>query len=304
MSRRRVGIVGLGWVGRSMQAEFPEAVVYDEPLGLGTRASINACDVAFVCVPTPNPAQGLLDTSIVEQVLAWMTAGVIVIRSTVNPGFTDAMRRRYRKRLVFQPEYLGESVAHPMMRLSERGFLILGGESRDLRVVIETYQQIYNASVRIRQTDALTAELIKLGENRAIAHRVAEAQELFDLCEAAGVDYYAVREAIYQDDPRMSPYWTFVYSDARGFNSKCIPKDVYALATYARSLNAPLEVTEAMLARNERYLASAGRQLEPTPAAPPAEVAAEVAVKVPVEVPLEVPVEVMVAPMKPRAAAG
>lgn len=264
MNRNKVGIVGLGWVGRSMQTEFPEAVVYDEPLGLGTRAAINACDVGFICVPTPNPARGLLDTSIVEAVVAWLETEVIVIRSTVNPGFTDAVRRRYRKRVVFQPEYLGETVAHPLLRLSERGFLILGGEPRDLRVVIETYQQVYNAAVRIRQTDPLTAELIKLGENRSIAHRVAEAQELYDLCEAAGVDYYTVREAIYQDDPRMSPYWTFVYTDARGFNSKCIPKDVYALAAYARSLHAPMEVTEAMLARNERYLGSASRSvLEP-----------------------------------------
>lgn len=254
MNKKRVGIVGLGWVGKAMQVEFPDAAVYDEPLGVGTRAAINACEVGFVCVPTPNPQRAALDTSIVEAVLEWMETPVIVLRSTVNPGFTDQMRRRHRKRIVFQPEYLGETVAHPLLRMGERGFLILGGEGRDLREVIACYQQVYNATVRIRQTDALTAELIKLGENRAIAHRVAEAQELYDLCEAAGVDYYTVREGIYQDDPRMSPYWTFVYAEERGFNSKCIPKDVYALAAYARQLEAPLEVTEALLARNERYL--------------------------------------------------
>ncbi|HVA63805.1 MAG TPA: hypothetical protein VNF74_08780 [Terriglobales bacterium] len=254
MISKRVGIVGLGWVGKAMREEFPDAALYDEPLGVGTRDAINACEVGFVCVPTPNPAKGALDTSIVEQVVAWMETPVIVLRSTVNPGFTDEMRQRYHKRLVFQPEYLGETVAHPLLRMGARGFLILGGEPRDLRVVIETYQQVYNATVRIRQTDALTAELIKLGENRAIAHRVAESQELYDLCEAAGVDYYTVREGIYQDDPRMSPYWTFVYAGERGFNSKCIPKDVYAIAEYARKLSVPLEVTEALLARNERYL--------------------------------------------------
>ncbi|MGH9486441.1 MAG: hypothetical protein ACRD04_02475 [Terriglobales bacterium] len=249
-----VAIVGLGWVGRAMHVEFPEAVVYDEPLRLGTRAAVNVCDAAFVCVPTPNPSGNGLDTSIVEEVLAWLETPLILLRSTVNPGFTDAMRRRYGKRIVFQPEYLGESVAHPLMRLRDRDFLILGGEPGDRREAIELYQQVYNASVRIRQTDALTAELIKLGENRAIAHRVAEAQELYDLCEAAGVDYYEVREGIYQDDPRMTPYWTFVFPRQRGFNSKCIPKDVYALTAYARSLQAPLEVTEAVLERNRRYL--------------------------------------------------
>lgn len=250
-----VAIVGYGWVGRAMAEEFPEAVIYDEPLWLGSREKVNACDLAFVCVPTPNPARGELDTSIVEQVVGWLTTPLIVLRSTVNPGCTDALRRRTGKHIVFQPEYLGETVAHPLLRMRERGFIIVGGEPGDRRQVIEVYQQVYNASLRIRQTDALTAELIKLGENRAIAHRVAEAQELYDLCEAAGVDFYEVREGVYQDDPRMSPYWTFVYPEARGFNSKCIPKDVYAIAAYARKLRRPLEVTEALLERNERYLA-------------------------------------------------
>lgn len=252
--KHSIAIVGLGWVGRAMHQEFPDAAIYDEPLQLGTREAVNACDVAFVCVPTPNPGRGALDTSIVERVIAWLETPLIVLRSTVNPGFTDLMRQRYRRRIVFQPEYLGESVAHPLMHLRERTFLILGGEPADRREAIEVYQQVFNASVRIRQTDALTAELIKLAENRAIAHRVAEAQELYDLCEAAGVDYYTVREGVYQDDPRMSPYWTFVYAQERGFNSKCIPKDVYALTAYARQLHAPLEVTEALLERNERYL--------------------------------------------------
>ena len=251
----RIAIVGMGWVGKAMRTEFPAATIYDEPLGLGTREEVNACDLGFVCVPTPNPGRGRLDTSIVEEVVAWLQTPVIVLRSTVNPGDTDAWTQRYGKQIVFQPEYLGESVAHPLLHLGNRSFLILGGSPRAVRVVIEAYHQVYNASVRIRQTDALTAEIIKLAENRSIAHKVAEVQELFDLCEAAGVDYYSVREAVYQDDPRMSPYWTFVYPDQRGFNSKCVPKDVYAIAAFARSVQSPLEVTEALLERNERYLA-------------------------------------------------
>ncbi len=251
----RIGIVGMGWVGKAMQAQFPYAIVFDELLGIGSRHEINACDVAFVCVPTPNQSRGLLDTSIVESVVQWLQTDLIILRSTVNPGTTDALKQRYAKHIVFQPEYLGETAAHPLLDMGRREFIILGGDARDTRRAIEVYHRAYNASVRIRQTDALTAEIIKLSENRSIAHKVAEVQELYDLCEAAGVDFYAVREAVYQDDPRMSPYWTFVYPDQRGFNSKCIPKDVYAIAAYAQRLQVPLQVTEAILSRNEQYLA-------------------------------------------------
>lgn len=261
----RVAIIGSGVVGKATKRLFPDAAVFDEPLGLGSREEVNTCEVAFVCVPTPGTEEGPLDTSVVEDVVSWLETKLIVLRSTVNPGTTERLSRQYGKRIVFQPEYLGETAAHPLTEMKERGFLILGGEPNDTREVIEIYQHTYNASVRIRQTDALTAELIKLAENRSIAHKVAEAQELYDMCQAAGVDYYVIREAVYQDDPRMSPYWTFVYPERRGFNSKCIPKDVYAIVTYARDVGADLEVTEAVLQRNERYI---GRQK-----AAPAEVA-------------------------------
>jgi UDPglucose 6-dehydrogenase len=250
----RVAIVGLGVVGKAMRGLFPGAAVYDEPLGLGSREAVNECDVAFVCVPTPGTDEGPLDTSVVEEVLSWLETELVILRSTVNPGTTNRLSREYGKRIVFQPEYLGETAAHPLTEMKERGFMILGGDPADTRAVIEVYQGVYNASVHIRQVDSLTAELIKLAENRSIAHKVAEVQELFDLCEAAGVDYYVVREAVYQDDPRMSPYWTFIYAERRGFNSKCLPKDVYAISAYGREVGATLEITEAILQRNERYI--------------------------------------------------
>lgn len=40
------------------------------------------------------------------------------------------------------------------------------------------------------------------------------------MCEAAGGDYNVLREGVYQDDPRMSSYWTFICPERRGFNSK------------------------------------------------------------------------------------
>ena len=234
-----------------MHRLFPHAVVYDEPLKRGTRTAVNKCDAAFVCVPTPSLNRKELDITIVEDVVAWLQVNLIILRSTVNPGTTDRLRKTYSKRLVFQPEYLGETVQHAMSDISQRSFLVLGGVPIDRRSAIEIYQSVYNSSVKIRQTDALTAEIIKLAENRAIAHKVAEAQELYDLCETVGVDYYTVREAVYHDDPRMSPHWTFVYPNKRGFDSKCIPKDVFAITAYARTNGSPMPVTEAVLARND-----------------------------------------------------
>jgi len=98
------------------------------------------------------------------------------------------------------------------------------------------------------------AEIIKLSENRAIAFKVLQCQELYDVCEKAGVDFYTIRDAVYGDDPRFNLWWTFIFPGNRGVNSKCIPKDVYAWCAFAESLGYKPEITRALLKRNKKWI--------------------------------------------------
>jgi UDPglucose 6-dehydrogenase len=111
---KKVAIIGYGWVGKAMAQLFPEAHVYDPFLKIGSKAEANKADVAFICVPTPCLNEGELDTSVVEEVVAWCECPLLVVRSTVNPGTCDRLAAKYNKHLVMQPEYLGETVNHPM----------------------------------------------------------------------------------------------------------------------------------------------------------------------------------------------
>jgi UDPglucose 6-dehydrogenase len=160
------------------------------------------------------------------------------------------------RNIVFQPEYLGETINHPMTDQKSRPFIILGGSSKNRKRVIEIYQEVFNANLKIRQMTAYEAEVVKLSENRAIAFKVAQCQELYDACEKAGIDYYTIRDAVYGDDPRFNLWWTFVYSNKRGFSSKCIPKDVYGWAAWAESVGIDPQLTKKLLETNEKYLCS------------------------------------------------
>jgi UDPglucose 6-dehydrogenase len=271
---KKVAIIGNGWVGKGMKDLFPDAVVYvRDTKGLQTdkyttdRDLINQCDIAFICVPTPNEVmpnyplggevnngEGELDTSIVEECIAWCECPLIVVRSTVNPGDCDEWWLKYNKEIIMQPEYLGETPAHPLLDTKQTNFLILGGQLDSTRKLIELYQEVYNANVKIRQVTRREAEVIKLSENRAIAFKVAQAQELYDVCEKAGVDYYTIREAVYGDDPRFNLWWTFIYPEKRGFNSKCIPKDIYAWCAWAESLGYDPKITRAILEKNKEWI--------------------------------------------------
>lgn len=244
-----IKIYGHGWVGRAMETLFPDALIHDPAQGL--KANKKA-DIAFICVPTPLK-RGKLDCSIVEEVVKSCKSPLIIIRSTVMPGTCDKLEKQ-GKNIVFQPEYLGESVNHSMTDQKARPFMILGGSPKNRRKAIELYQQVYNANINIRQVTNYEAEVIKLSENRAISFKVAECQELYDVCEKAGLDYYTIREAVYGDDPRFNLWWTFVYPDKRGFNSKCIPKDVYGWCAWAESLGYKPKITRALLKKNREWL--------------------------------------------------
>lgn len=247
----KVKIYGYGWVGKAMQTLFPNAIVHDPWLGI---ISEEVCDIAFVCVPTPCPNEGALDTSVVEDVVKNAKEELLVIRSTVNPGTCDYLSKKYGKRICHQPEYLGETANHPMTDQKSRPFLIIGGAEEDRTKLIELYQTVYNANITIRQVTCLESELIKLTENRAIAYKVAQCQELYDICQKAGINYYTIRDAVYSDDPRFNLWWTFVFPDKRGFNSKCIPKDVYAWCAFAESLGYEPKITRALLEKNKEWI--------------------------------------------------
>lgn len=250
----KVAIIGFGWVGKAMKQLFPNAYIYTE--SIGDREGVNKCDVAFICVPTPVTRNGNLDTSIVEECISWCNSDLIVIRSTVNPGTSDKLAKKYNKNIVMQPEYLGETINHPLLDQKKNKFIIIGGEPKDRRKLIDLYTLAYNANITIRQVSALEAEVIKLSENRAIAFKVAQCQELYDACEVAGIDYYTIRDAVYGDDPRFNLWWTFIYGKKRGFNSKCIPKDVYAWAEWSRLNGNDPVLTTTILKKNIEWLRS------------------------------------------------
>lgn len=251
----KVGIVGYGYVGRATHKLFSDAAIYDSNIA-EYAAPLRGCDIAFLATPTPwNSNLGSLDMSSVEDAIQRCGCDFIVIRSATQPGFADRMAQKYPdKRFVVQPEYLGETPQHPLSDTASRPFMILGGDAADRRKVIECYQRVLNANIAVRQVTRLEAEIIKITENRAAFFKIMQCQELYDACEAAGVDYYTVRDAVYGDDPRFNLWWTFVYPDNRGANSKCIPKDVYAWCAWAESAGLNPEATAALLRYNQKLI--------------------------------------------------
>lgn len=248
----KIGIVGLGHVGTAMRELFPSAIIYDKLKKIGNKDDLKNSDCVFVCVPTPMNCDGSCDTSIVDEVLEWIEANVIVIRSTVPVGYTDFMKTKLRKNIVFQPEYYGETVAHPFANLSNRTWITLGGGKDDQSKVATVYKTVYTSEISFSFVDAKTAELAKYMENAYLATKVTFCNEFYDIANAFNIDYNQLRE-VWLCDPRIGRSHTFVYEDNRGFGGSCLPKDLSAIIYQAHEKNVKITLLESVKEKNKEY---------------------------------------------------
>jgi UDPglucose 6-dehydrogenase len=261
------GIVGLGHVGRGLRRLFPESGIYDTnpELGLTNRSRVNACEVAFVCVPTPRLATGHADLRAVETVVGWLEADIIVIKSTVTPGTTDRLRDATGKRIVFSPEYIGEWPETRGFEFSPEGwpFTVIGGPAEDCDIVLQHFGRRLGADHRFIRTDARTSELAKYMENAWLALQVIFADHFADMAEALGISYFGLRD-LWAADPRVSAAHTLVDRDDPGFAGRCLPKDLDAITKWAVDAGLQVELLQAAAAANLRIRATGHARATPT----------------------------------------
>jgi UDPglucose 6-dehydrogenase len=280
-------LIGYGWVGQFVHKYFTQADIWTPNSGLllrfshadrlpeenryqrfepydkdGSKSLIKGYngaeadtrwDVAFISTPSPMNKDGSCDTSMVEQAIErWHEhVDLFIIRSTVTPGTTDRLAEKYNTKVVMQPEYVGETLGHPLVEPQRDPFIILGGKPEAVRKAAECWSKVLHANCRIRQMDSLTAEYCKYMENCFLATKVMFVNDWARLCRATGVDYLTLREA-WLDDPRIGRSHTLAYEDNPGFSGKCLPKDLNAIAVYAREAGQPLELVEFLLEMNAR----------------------------------------------------
>jgi UDPglucose 6-dehydrogenase len=271
--QQKIAIIGHGYVGRAMAAFFQEhyhLVVYDPccqelpvrrngdrhcQVTRSNRRLVNECDVALVCVPTPSRQDGGCDTSTVEEVVGWLKTPLIIIKSTVEPGTTDRLRTQTGKRLVFAPEYCGESsywtpyAFHTSVVATP--FFIFGGDAKDTSRCADLYLPVAGPTKVYRQTTALAAELAKYMENCFYATKIMFSYEMANLVAKAGADWNEVRD-LWLLDPRLNPMHTAVFQDNdQPIGGKCLPKDLRALLRFGKKIGYTPGLLQTVLVLND-----------------------------------------------------
>ncbi len=273
-----VGIVGHGYIGQAVDVLFSpycQRLVYDraKPELQTLDEVVQNAQVVFVAVPTPMERDGSCHTGIVESVLqdiqnAAVRMGrdvrsfVVVLKSTVPPGFTARMRSQLSLRLVFSPEFLTEKNSADDFRRASR--VLLGGDLEDAKVVFKFFEGVWadrlpdtyvdqpDGPVNIVRCDSTAAELTKYFTNCYLATCVTFANEMYRLCQALDQRYDVVKTLALLDQ-RISPSHLDVpgHDGKFGYGGSCFPKDINSLRHVCRELGTGERLFSAVVERNE-----------------------------------------------------
>ena len=256
----KIGIIGLGYVGTAIKVGFePHYTVETNDKYDGWKTTVQLpdmvaeCKVIFVCVPTPMNKDGSCHTDIVESVIKEIDdcnhkyKPIIVIKSTVPPGTTDRLHKKYKSvDVIFNPEFLTE--ANFLEDFKNQSRIILGGVRRGTSLLRQVYSKVFPHATIVK-TNAKYAETVKYFINCFLGTKVSFANEMKMLCDEIDIDYDKVVEYATYDERLGKSHWGVPGPDNDlGFGGHCLPKDLSAIVNGYGDM----ELLQAVLKVNDR----------------------------------------------------
>jgi len=255
----KIGIVGIGMVGGALQRYLGEKegirlYLYDKGKRIGSPGEVNKAELIFVCVPTPYLKDGQgFDLSYVEETLDKLKGEkVAVIKSTVIPGTTEMLQKKYpHLKLLMNPEFLTELTADQDMSYPDRQ--IIGYTKKSQNAAGDVMQLLPLAPFE-RVLPATEAEMVKYFGNTWFAVKVSFANQMYDLCQKSGLDYDRMVEAAAADKRIGRTHLNIFHRGYRGYGGKCLPKDIRAFIQFAEAKGIDLKLHKTSEAINEELM--------------------------------------------------
>lgn len=264
----QIGFIGQGYVGRNYADDFEKrgfsVVRYSiEEEFRGNKEKIKECDFVFIAVPTPSTPDGF-DGSIVEDVLSLVGKGkTAIIKSTVPPGATEALQKRYPELVVLNsPEFLTEATAAFDAAHPKRNIIGMPEETKTHQEKAKELLQILPRAPYELVTESGAAELVKYAGNCFLFFKVLFANMFYDLAEAKNIPWDTVAAAVGADDRIGPSHLRPIHSKGRGAGGHCLIKDFAAFAElYKEAVGEPYGVAllKSLEEKNAALLLGSGK---------------------------------------------
>ncbi len=262
----KVGIIGLGFVGSAIYRSFDikkiDLVSYDKFKngGIGTFEECLSADLLFLALPTLYSHElNEYDKSSVHEICQSLHDnkydGIVIIKSTVEPGTTDALYEQYKLNFIHNPEFLTARTAFEDFHNQKH--IVLGKNKNcsddKCRIVGEFFNRHY-PDAEVSYCSSLESESMKIFVNSYYSVKIQFFNELYLLCQNNGSDYNIIKKLMLKNG-WINPMHTDVPGpDGKlSYGGACFPKDTSALNSYMEKIKSPNEVLKATISQRNKY---------------------------------------------------
>ena len=255
----RIGIIGLGTVGKAIQKGFEEhheIFIHDPKLGTNLTDVTENCEVAYIAVPTPSDEEtGHCDTSIVRSVLEALPDGFsAIIKSTVIPGTSQDFHDEFPSlRIAFSPEFVRAESADREFKNQE--ILVVGTHHEDLANLVLKHHN--DSGILLKgeffQVSPTEAEIVKYAKNSFYAMKVIFGNHFQRLANNLEQDWGVVKRIITHPQERgIVDSHLDEIEGKMGFGGSCLPKDTIAIRARFEELEIEAGLFDSILSDNEK----------------------------------------------------
>ena len=219
---------------------------------VGASEAAKTCEIAFLCVPTPQGEDGSADLSYVQRAAEEIAGvlpfeAVVVNKSTVPVGSTKVVERALKRpdiKVVSNPEFLREGSAVADFLKPDR--VVVGSDDQAAAMKVAS---LYDGlSTRVIITDPASAETIKYAANAFLATKLSFINAIAAICEGVGADINDVVVGM-GSDKRIGENFL---RPGPGWGGSCFPKDSRALIKIAEDADYSFDLLKGVIAVNDQ----------------------------------------------------
>lgn len=229
---------------------------------LGAENAVSNADFVYLCVPTPQGADGSADLTYLQaaarQISAKLQPGTIVVnKSTVPVGSTHLVERALGRSdipVVSNPEFLREGTAVDDFLNPDR--VVIGSDDQAAAGRVAALYLGVRAPIMV--TDPASAETCKYAANAFLATKLSFTNAIAAVCEAVGADVNDVLLGMGYDHRIGHEF----LRPGPGWGGSCFPKDAKAIISIAEDAGYDFSLMRGVVAVNEEQFERIVRKVE------------------------------------------